>query len=57
MNDKNYFIGSFYRRNNEIIFVDSEMRKTVAACSPQDTLMNLKVAALRFAALTINQTE
>ena len=37
MNDKNYFIGSFYRRNNEIIFVDSEMRKTVAACSPQDT--------------------
>lgn len=36
MNDQKYYIGSFYRKDNKIIFVNSKMQQTVAACSPED---------------------
>lgn len=31
------YIGSFYRQGNKVIFVNSKLQRTEAACSPGDT--------------------
>lgn len=37
MEEKFQFIGSFYRQGNQVIFVNSAMQQSIAACSPDDT--------------------
>lgn len=37
MKEKVQYIGSFYRQGNKVIFVNSQLQRTEAACSPDDT--------------------
>lgn len=37
MKEKVQYIGSFYRQGNKVIFVNSQLQRTEAACSPEDT--------------------
>lgn len=37
MDKKIQYIGSFYRQGNKVIFVNSQLQRTEAACSPEDT--------------------
>lgn len=37
MDKKVQYIGSFYRQGNKVIFVNSQLQRTEAACSPDDT--------------------
>ena len=37
MKEKVQYIGSFYRQGNKVIFVNSQLQRTEAACSPVDT--------------------
>lgn len=36
MREEVQYIGSFYRRGNKVIFVNSQLKQTEAACSPRD---------------------
>lgn len=36
MDKKVQYIGSFYRQGNKVIFVNSQLQRTEAACSPGD---------------------
>lgn len=37
MENKVQYLGSFYRKDNKIFFMNSQMKWDVAACSPEDT--------------------
>lgn len=37
MENKVQYLGSFYKKDNKIFFMNSQMKWDVAACSPEDT--------------------
>lgn len=37
MKEKVQYIGSFYKQGNKVIFINSAMQQSIAACSPDAT--------------------